>query len=121
MKLTQTVTTITAAVAMALGVAAPALADTGSNSGSSSSGGAGATTDQQFLQALKTKGIHMTDSAALSLAHSTCAGLAQGGDINAALMHVKSSASLSDNDAMTFGGYAVYAYCRQYMPKKGTN
>jgi hypothetical protein len=120
MKLTQTVTTITAAVAMAIGLAAPALADTGNNSGSSSSGG-GATTDQQFLQALKNKGIHMTDSAALSLAHSTCAGLAQGGDVNAALMHVKSSSSLSDSDAMTFGGYAVYAYCRQYMPKKGTN
>jgi hypothetical protein len=127
MKFTKSVTMI-AAVAMAISLAAPAFADSGSStSGSSSSGGSGSSSgggsgiDQQFLQALNSKGIHMTSSDALSLAHSTCAGLQQGGNVNAALAHIKSNSKLSDSDAMTFGGFAIYAYCRQYMPKKGSS
>ena len=114
MKFTKTLTA-TAAIAMAIGMAAPATADSGSSSGSSSSS---SDTDQAFLQALKSKGIHMTDKSAVSLAHSTCAGLQQGGNINGALVHVKNVSKLSDKDATTFGGFAIYAYCRQYMPKQ---
>jgi hypothetical protein len=62
----------------------------------------------------------MTDRDALGLAHATCTGLQQGGNINGALMHIKNNSKLSNDDAMTFGGYAIYAYCHQYMPKKGS-
>lgn len=93
------------AVAMAIGMASPAFADPANS------------TDQQFLQAVKTKGVHIADSTALRLAKSTCLVLQQGGTLEDALAHIKSGSNLSDKDAMTFGGYAVYSYCRQYLPK----
>jgi hypothetical protein len=111
MKRTRMVTGFTAAVAaaaLATGLAAPVFADSGT----------GSDTDQTFLQALNSKGIHMTDRDALNLAHSTCAGLQQGGNINGALMHIKNNSNLSNNDAVTFGGFAIYSYCRGFMPKK---
>jgi len=90
-------------VPLAIGLAGPASADSA--------------TDEQFLQALKAKGIKMSDGKALSLAHSTCTGLQQGGTVDAALKHVKQGSGLNATDATAFAGYAVYSYCRQYMPK----
>lgn len=133
MKFTKSMTAA-AALALAIGVAGPACADSGTGSsgtGSSSSSGTGTgssgnssgsshaatTIDQQFLQAIKGKGIHMADRQAISLAHSTCAGLKGGGTVNDALMNIKKGSTLTDKDAMTFGGMAVYTYCRQYLPK----
>lgn len=124
MKFTKSMTAA-AALALAIGMAAPAFADsgTGTGTGSSSSGGShssGAPTiDQQFLQGIKSKGIHMADRQAVSLAHSTCSVLKNGGTVNDALANIKKGSTLSDKDAMTFGGIALYAYCRQYMPKNG--
>ena len=104
-KFTVAVPAAAIAVAMAIGVATPAVADPANS------------TDQQFLQAVKTKGVHIADSTALRLAKSTCLVLQQGGSIEDALAHIKSGSNLSDKDAMTFGSYAVYSYCRQYLPK----
>lgn len=117
MKFTRTMTAA-AALAVAVGMAGPAFADSGSGS---SGGGSSAQsdTDQMFLQALNKKGIHMTARDALSLAHATCSTLRQGGTVNGALMHVKNNSKLSANDSVAFGDYAIYAYCREYMPKKG--
>lgn len=120
MKFTKSMTAA-AALALAIGVAGPAFADSGTGSGGNSSGSsrAAATTDQQFVKAIKGKGIHMADRQAVNLAHSTCAGLKEGGTVNDALTHIKQGSTLSDKDAMTFGGLALYTYCRQYMPKNG--
>jgi len=74
--------------------------------------------DQQFLQALKVKGIDIGDGKAVSLAHSTCSSLKQGSTVNAALKHVAQSSGLAGSDASTFTSYAIYAYCRNYMPKR---
>lgn len=102
-------TTVFAAVAVALqiatAVASPASADSAN--------------DEQFLQALKGKGISMGDNKALSLAHTTCSGLKSGGTINAALKHVAQATGLNTADSTTFASYAIFVYCRQYMPKQG--
>lgn len=115
--------TAAAAVVLAVGLAGPAFADSGSGSSGGSGSGSGSSgqsdTDQMFMQALNKKGIHMTARDALSLAHATCSTLRQGSSFSGALVHVKNNSKLSSNDAVVFGDYAVYAYCREYMPKKG--
>ena len=107
MKLNKSATVFAAlavALQLATAVAAPASADSAS--------------DEQFLQALKVKGIDIGDGKAVSLAHSTCSSLKQGGTFNSALKHVAESSGLPGSEASTFTSYSIYVYCRNYMPKK---
>lgn len=73
--------------------------------------------DPVFLQAVHDKGILMPDNTALTLAHGTCSAMRSGG-VNAALAYLKKNAgNLTNDDAVKFGGLAIYAYCRQFAPK----
>ncbi|WP_166555334.1 DUF732 domain-containing protein [Mycolicibacterium sp. CBMA 226] len=73
--------------------------------------------DPAFLQALHDKGFTMSDNTALNLAHGTCAAMRSGG-VNSALAYLKKNAgTLSNDNAVKFGGLAIYAYCREFAPK----
>lgn len=74
--------------------------------------------DQTFLQTLKEKGVRVKSGVnSIAVAHSTCDLLAGGATTTEALKKVKSATGLSAQDSVTFGGLAVYAYCKQYLPK----
>ena len=73
--------------------------------------------DPMFLQAVHDKGILMPNSTAIKLAHGTCSAMRSGG-VNSALSYLKKNAgNLSNDDAVKFGGLAIYAYCRELTPK----
>lgn len=72
--------------------------------------------DPVFLQALRDKGFTMQDGTALKLAHGTCSAMRSGG-VNSALTYLKKNSSFSNEDAVKFGGLAIYAYCRGLAPK----
>lgn len=73
--------------------------------------------DPMFLQAVHDKGILMPNSTAIKLAHGTCSAMRSGG-VNSALSYLKKNAgNLSNDDAVKFGGLAIYAYCRDLTPK----
>lgn len=92
--------------AAGMGLAAPAVAQTAEQ------------IDQAFLTALRERGVPVRDDAkALDLAHQTCALLESGGTTDAALQLIqKAQKKWSQDDVVNFGGLAVYAYCRQYLP-----
>lgn len=101
-------THLLAAVVIALGtataLAAPASADS--------------QLDQQFLSAVHDKGVAVkSDQWALDLAHSTCDLLNNGGTVNDALRMLTKTGSWSVSKATDFGGLAVYAYCKDKLPK----
>lgn len=55
---------------------------------------------------------------ALDLAHETCDLLNTGGSLQAAVELICSTEKKgSQDDAVNFGGLAVYAYCRQHLPQ----
>ena len=73
--------------------------------------------DPMFLQALHDKGFIMPNNTALKLAHGTCTAMRSGG-VNSALTYLKKNAgNMSNDDAVKFGGLAIYAYCRELAPK----
>jgi Protein of unknown function (DUF732) len=75
--------------------------------------------DQQFLQALRDRGVSVkSDGYALDLAHSTCDLLNNGGSVEQALRKIKTATKWSDQKAVDFGGMAVYAYCRDKLPQQ---
>jgi uncharacterized protein DUF732 len=98
-----------AAVAVAIGtataLAAPASADD--------------QLDQAFLKGLKDKGVVVADDKALALAHATCDLLDAGGTVNDALSSISKKTKWSIQKSADFGGLAVYAYCRDKLPKSG--
>ncbi|MUL64229.1 hypothetical protein BOO86_07120 [Mycobacterium sp. CBMA 234] len=73
--------------------------------------------DPMFLQVLHEKGIKLTDSNAITLAHGTCSAM-RGGGVNSALTYLKKNTTLSNDDTVKFGGLAIYAYCRELAPKQ---
>jgi hypothetical protein len=94
---------IAVAVGTATALAAPAAADS--------------QLDQQFLNALQQKGIAVgSDQDALTLAHSTCDLLNNGGTVNDALKMLTKKTNWSVQKATNFGGLAVYAYCKDKLP-----
>ncbi|SEH62432.1 Protein of unknown function [Mycolicibacterium rutilum] len=74
--------------------------------------------DQAFLTALGERGVPVSDDAkALELAHQTCDLLNNGGTTDAALQLIqKAQKKWSRDDVVTFGGLALYAYCREHLP-----
>jgi ABC-type sugar transport system substrate-binding protein len=99
--------TVVAAVGAATCLAAPAVAQTQQQ------------IDQAFLQGVRDKGVPIKDDAkALELAHATCNLLNEGGSTNEALQLIqKSEKKWSDDDVLSFGGLAVYAYCKKHLPE----
>ena len=93
--------------AIAIGPLSVAAADDGTET----------TTDQLFIKALNDKGIHMAHDGAVTLAHSTCSQLEQGGSLRDTLFNIKNSSALSDGNTVVFDGIAVYVYCQQYFPE----
>ena len=75
--------------------------------------------DQAFLTALNDRGVPVEDEAeALELAHATCDLLNSGGSLDAALQLIRSTEKKwSEDDAVNFGGLAVYAFCREHLPQ----
>lgn len=75
--------------------------------------------DQAFLQGVRDKGVPIKDDAkALELAHATCNLLNEGGTTNEALQLIqKAQKKWSDDDVLSFGGLAVYAYCKEHLPQ----
>ena len=75
--------------------------------------------DQAFLTALDDRGVPVTDEAeALQLAHATCDLLNNGGSLDAALQLIRrTEKKWSQDDAVNFGGLAVYAFCREHLPQ----
>ncbi|MEO3758267.1 DUF732 domain-containing protein [Mycobacterium sp. B14F4] len=75
--------------------------------------------DQAFLTALRDRGVPVKDDAeALELAHATCDLLNDGGSLDGALQLIRSTEKKwSQEDAVNFGGLAVYAYCREHLPE----
>jgi hypothetical protein len=94
---------IAVAVGTATALAAPASADD--------------QLDQMFLKGLKDKGVAVDDTKALNLAHSTCDLLNDGGSVNDALQLISKKTKWSIQKSADFGGLAVYAYCRDKLPK----
>ena len=107
MRTRRLVAAFVAAVAAATTLAAPAFAQTQEQ------------TDQAFLEGVREKGVPIKDdAAALELAHATCNLLNEGGTTNAALKMInKAEKKWSDKQVLNFGGLAVYAYCKEYLPE----
>jgi opacity protein-like surface antigen len=94
---------ITVAVGMATALAAPASADE--------------QLDQAFLEGLQQNGVSVkTPELALELAHSTCDLLENGGTVQDALSMLTKKTKWSVKKATDFGGFAVYAYCKDKLP-----
>ena len=97
---------VAVAIGMATALAAPASADE--------------QLDQAFLKALKDKGVTVkSDQYALDLAHATCDLLNNGGSVNDALKMIVTKTKWSTEKSTNFGGLAVYAYCKDKLPKAG--
>jgi hypothetical protein len=93
---------VTIAISTATALAAPASADD--------------QTDQAFLSGLKQKGISVpSDGFALDLAHSTCDVLTHS-NAGAALQMIIKKTKWTQQQAVTFGGFAAYAYCPGAIP-----
>jgi len=75
--------------------------------------------DQAFLQGVRDKGVPIKDDTkALELARETCNLLNEGGSTNEALQLIqKAQKKWSDDDVLSFGGLAVYAYCKEHLPQ----
>ena len=57
------------------------------------------------------------DAFALELAKETYALFDTGGSVNEALELIqKTEKKWSEEEAVNFGGLAVYAYCREHLP-----
>lgn len=95
------------AVSLATAPAAPAVAQTQEQ------------IDQAFLSALRDRGVPVKDDAeALELARATCDLLNTGGTLDGALQLIRTTEKKwSQDDAVNFGGLAVYAYCREHLPQ----
>lgn len=73
--------------------------------------------DDVFTKAVRDKGLRITAKDAIDLAHSTCDVLARGGDVEAALHHVKNATEWTKiDDITTFGSLAVQGYCPGLNP-----
>jgi ABC-type sugar transport system substrate-binding protein len=75
--------------------------------------------DQAFLDGIRDKGVPIKDDAkALELAHATCDLLNNGGTTNEALKLIRTTEKKwSQEEAVNFGGLAIYAYCREHLPQ----
>jgi hypothetical protein len=98
--------TVVATVGAATCLAAPAVAQTQEQ------------IDQAFLQEARNKGVPIkNDAQALALAHDICNVLNDGGSTNDALELIqKEEKKWSEDDVLSFGGLAVYAYCKEHLP-----
>jgi Protein of unknown function (DUF732) len=73
-------------------------------------------TDDAFVAALAKNGIAMSDrNAAVSMAHTVCAGFDKGEASTAQAMRIVKDTDLSPKQAGYFVGVSVAAYCPQYM------
>jgi hypothetical protein len=102
MRIRQLLAVVIIAIGTATVLAAPASADD--------------QTDQAFLNALKQKGVGVpSDALAISLAHSTCDMLSHG-NVSGALQLIIQKTKFQQQQAVTFGGLAAYAYCPGAIP-----
>jgi Protein of unknown function (DUF732) len=75
-------------------------------------------TDDAFLGALSKYGIAMNDgNAAISMAHSVCAGFDRNQNSNFVAMRVMKEANLTLRQSGFFVGASISAYCPQYKGK----
>jgi hypothetical protein len=102
MRTTRLLASVVAVVGAATAVAAPS--------------GAQTAVDQQFLGAVRDKGVPIeSDAQALDLAHSTCGVLNNGGSGVDALTKITKATHWSQQQVTDFGGLAVVAYCNDKM------
>jgi Protein of unknown function (DUF732) len=74
--------------------------------------------NQAFLQEARNRGVPIkNDAQALELAHSICNLLNEGGSTNDALQLIQDEEKKwSEDDVLSFGGLAVYAFCKEHLP-----
>jgi hypothetical protein len=74
--------------------------------------------DDRFLGALSNYGIVMDDgNAAISMAHSVCAGFDKNQNSNLVAMRVMKEANLTLKQSGFFVGASISVYCPQYKGK----
>ncbi len=73
--------------------------------------------DDVFTKAVRNEGLRITAKDAIDLAHSTCDVLARGGDVDAALRHIRNATEWkSGDDISKLASLAVQAYCPTENP-----